>query len=112
MRYCKKCGKAVIQEGFVIDGGLEYYCGEECLHQDYTPTEWEELYTDDGDNYLTEWEFVDLVAYSRLIELKIVDVINALTYLKWGTIEDFLKRYTFDDALHIEKIIKQMGQGE
>lgn len=108
MRYCKKCGKAVIQEGFVIDGGLEYYCSEQCLYQDYTPEEWEELYTDDGDNYWTEWEVIDLEVYSKTIELKIIDVIEVLKYLGWGTIENFLKSYTFDDALYIEGIIKQM----
>ena len=54
-RFCDVCGKEM-HEGFVIDGGCEYYCSEECLHKHYTPKEWEEMYNDDGDSYWTEWE--------------------------------------------------------
>ena len=44
MRICSKCGKHLISEGFVIEGGYSYYCSEECLYQDMTKDEWEELY--------------------------------------------------------------------
>jgi hypothetical protein len=54
-RTCEKCGKGMI-EGFVIDGGMSYYCSEECLHKDVSPEEWEQLYNEgDGDSYWTEW---------------------------------------------------------
>lgn len=54
-RTCEKCGKGMI-EGFVIDGGMSYYCSEECLHKDVSPEEWEQLYEDGGDSYWTQWE--------------------------------------------------------
>ena len=55
VRVCSECGK-IMQEGYVIGGTLEYYCSDECLHKHYTEKEWEEMYTDDGDNYWTSWE--------------------------------------------------------
>ena len=55
VRVCGECGK-IMQEGYVIEGGLQYYCSDECLHKHYTKEEWEEMYTDDGDNYWTSWE--------------------------------------------------------
>jgi hypothetical protein len=54
-RRCEKCGKGMI-EGFVIDGGAQYYCSEECLHKDVSPEEWEQLYEEGGDSYWTTWE--------------------------------------------------------
>lgn len=54
-RTCSECG-AEMDQGYVIEGGLEYYCGETCLHKHYTPEEWDEMYSDDGDSYWTEWE--------------------------------------------------------
>lgn len=50
---CKKC----MNEGYVVDGGEEYYCSDFCLHQNYTPEEWLEMY-DEGtsDSYWTAWE--------------------------------------------------------
>lgn len=53
-RVCKKCGKAM-SVGFCIGDGLEYYCSEECLYQDYSKAEYQELY-ENGDGYYTEWE--------------------------------------------------------
>lgn len=55
VRVCSECGK-IMQEGYVIGGTLEYYCSDECLHKHYTKEEWNEMYTDDGDNYYTSWE--------------------------------------------------------
>ncbi len=31
MRNCTECG-AAMREGYVIDDGAEYYCGDVCLH--------------------------------------------------------------------------------
>ncbi|MFV5897137.1 hypothetical protein [Bacillus cereus] len=42
-------------EGYCIDDGLAYYCSEECLHKEYTPEEYEEMYEDDY-AYWTQWE--------------------------------------------------------
>ena len=53
-RTCTACG-AGMNEGYVINGGCEHYCSDECLPM--TDAEFEELYADgDGDSYWTEWE--------------------------------------------------------
>lgn len=52
-RICEKCGKAM-DEGFVFNDGMAYYCSEKCLHQDYTEEEYQELYDEDVAFY-TEW---------------------------------------------------------
>lgn len=54
-RRCSECGKKM-RQGYVIENGLEYYCDDECLHKHYTAEEWNEMYSDDGDSYWTEWE--------------------------------------------------------
>lgn len=54
-RICSHCGKPM-REGYVIENGLEYYCSDECLHKHYTAEEWNEMYSDDGDSYWTEWD--------------------------------------------------------
>ncbi len=41
-RRCGECGKPVF-EGFIVGGGEEYYCSEECLHRHYSPEEWKEM---------------------------------------------------------------------
>lgn len=56
MRKCNICGKSM-KSGYVIDGGLEYYCSDKCLHKIYTEKEWNDLYDEgNSDNYWTEWE--------------------------------------------------------
>lgn len=55
MRKCSICGKPMT-EGYCYEGGLMYFCSDECLHQQFTDAEWEELYSDDGDSYWTSWE--------------------------------------------------------
>lgn len=54
IRVCSVCGK-VMQEGYVTEN-LEYFCSDKCLHTKYSEEEWAEMYTDDGDNYWTEWD--------------------------------------------------------
>lgn len=54
-RTCDKCGCGM-DKGFVIDGGLAYYCGDNCLFQVFTEDEWEEAYADGtSDSYYTDW---------------------------------------------------------
>lgn len=55
LRICNECGK-IMKQGYCIDGGVEYYCSDECLHKHYTEEEWNEMYEDGGDSYWTEWE--------------------------------------------------------
>jgi hypothetical protein len=46
-----------MMEGFVIDGGAEYYCAEPCLYAVMTEAEFLALYDDgNGESYWTEWE--------------------------------------------------------
>ena len=58
-RKCDECGKGFI-EGYCIDGGSEYFCNEECLHYNYSETQWHLMYSDDGDSYWTEWDDEDI----------------------------------------------------
>lgn len=53
MRVCDVC-KFKMLDGFLIDE-REYYCCEECLHQNYTDEEYQELYEQDW-GFWTEWE--------------------------------------------------------
>lgn len=55
MRICKECGNHDFMAGYVVDGGGEYYCSDECLHKHYTEQEWLDMYEDGGDSYYTEW---------------------------------------------------------
>jgi hypothetical protein len=53
-RRCKHCG-AIVESGFCIRDGEEYYCSPDCLETVYTETEYVELYKA-GEAYWTEWE--------------------------------------------------------
>ena len=73
-RKCDKCGCGM-NEGYVINGGEEYYCTPKCLHEVYTPKEWQDMYEADdnnnSDNYWTEWENEStyILFNNQLIEL-------------------------------------------
>lgn len=55
-RRCDSCGE-VMEQGYCIDGGSEYYCSENCLHTVYTAEEWAEMYDDgNSESYWTQWE--------------------------------------------------------
>ncbi|MBQ7030814.1 MAG: hypothetical protein IJN13_00385 [Bacilli bacterium] len=54
-RICDDCG-AVITSGYCIDNGMEIYCSDTCLYNNYTDEEYQELYDNgNGDCYWTEW---------------------------------------------------------
>ena len=56
MRTCTCCGTPMT-EGFVIEGGDEYYCSERCLHKRYSPEEYNAMYDDgEGESYWTEFD--------------------------------------------------------
>lgn len=64
LRRCDICGKPM-KSGYVIGGGLEYYCSDKCLHKIYTEEEWNDLYDEgNSDSYWTEWE--DYGDYEKL----------------------------------------------
>ena len=55
-RICDKCGNGM-NEGYVVEGGEEYYCTPKCLHEVYTPMEWQNRCSDENtENYWTEWD--------------------------------------------------------
>lgn len=55
-RKCDECGKEM-KAGYVIEGGVEYFCSDECLHKHYTDEEYLEMYDEgNGDTYWTEWD--------------------------------------------------------
>jgi hypothetical protein len=58
-RKCDECGEGM-NEGYVIEGGCEHYCSDDCLHKHVSADEFEDLYDDgDGDSYWTEWNADD-----------------------------------------------------
>lgn len=55
-RQCTECSKGM-NEGYVIEGGDEYYCSDSCLHKHISPSEFLELYGEgDTQTYYTEWD--------------------------------------------------------
>ena len=52
-RICRHCGD-LVEEGFCIGDGDEYYCSDACLHTVYTEEEYLELY-DTGNAYWSTW---------------------------------------------------------
>jgi hypothetical protein len=54
-RNCSECNK-VMSEGYVVNGGEEYYCKDECLHKHYTAEQWVEMHNNgESDSYYTQW---------------------------------------------------------
>lgn len=112
MRICSKCFKPIIDEGFVVHDGEDYYCSEECLFEVHSPWEWSDMCNDIEENcYWTTWETIELETQTGEIEIEIIDVKNALNYLGWKSIEEFVVDYTHDDISHIQRIIKELKQG-
>lgn len=54
VRICTNCGE-LMEVGYVVNGGDEYYCSDECLHEEYTEKEWLEEVENNEDSYWTEW---------------------------------------------------------
>jgi hypothetical protein len=54
-RQCSCCEDGM-SDGYVIDGGCEYYCSDECLHTKYTADEVKEMDMGEDNNYYTHWE--------------------------------------------------------
>ena len=54
-RECTACKKGM-NEGYCIEGGMEYYCSKACLNTEISDEEFAELYADgEGDSYWTDW---------------------------------------------------------
>jgi hypothetical protein len=70
-RQCTECAMPM-SEGYLIGGGEAYYCGDECLHKNMSPEEWEELYDNgNSDSMFTTWEDENDVPQSELPKLHI-----------------------------------------
>ena len=76
-RQCS-CRDKGMNNGYVVNGGEEYYCSSQCLESNYTAFEWEEMSREDDyssfgmDNYWTEWEDEDDYEY-ELINGKLIE---------------------------------------
>jgi hypothetical protein len=55
---CSLCDIGM-KEGYVIDGGLEYYCSTNCLTKVMTLQYWDSISEDSEYNYYTIWESFD-----------------------------------------------------
>lgn len=55
-RKCDWCNEGM-NEGYMIHGGIEHYCSDECLFKNYSLDDWNDMYNDgDGDSCYTDWE--------------------------------------------------------
>ncbi len=54
-RCCSECGKPMY-EGYCIENGAEYYCSDDCLHQNLSEHQYQKLYDEGrGNSYWTSW---------------------------------------------------------
>lgn len=68
IRICDECGKLMV-EGYCIDGGMEYYCSDECLHKNYTREQWLAIYAGLDDNDPAEVERASRISQAELEDL-------------------------------------------
>lgn len=57
IRRCSICNAPMI-DGYCFEDGFQYGCNDKCRDQicdEFYNTTWEELYSDEGDSYYTEW---------------------------------------------------------
>jgi len=54
-RFCTSC-RQPMNSGFVVGGGMAYYCGNECLHEHITLIQWKDMAKNKKENYYAEWE--------------------------------------------------------
>ena len=55
IRVCSECGKPMY-EGYCIEDGAEYYCSDDCLHQNLSEHQYQKLYDEGrGNSYWTSW---------------------------------------------------------
>lgn len=51
---CSECGEEIYGDYYVVNGGFERYCSEECILENYDEDEWEEMLEDEEENFLVE----------------------------------------------------------
>lgn len=100
LRQCDNC-KAIMDKGYLINGGDEYYCSDYCLHKHYTKEEWKEMYSDDGDSYYTDWGLDDLIgweSFERVLSSndKTIYAIKIGSWLRVNNIENYIVKGTME----------------
>lgn len=116
IRICDHCGRPMFS-GYVVNDD-EYYCCDDCLHENYAPGEYNKLYKS-GVAYYTEWSEVVVAHYVHYAnEDEIIIFLNDNGYsieycFECGNDIKYSDYYyeTLDDALNsinhdIEKWIK------
>ncbi len=59
-RKCEACGDGMFS-GYIIGGGENYFCSDNCLHTKFTKKEWKALYNNgNSESYYTEWSLEDI----------------------------------------------------
>ena len=62
-RKCSVTGEGMNQ-GYVVNGGEEYYKDLQALHTKYSPAEWDQMYDEgNSDSYWSEWDETEEYAY-------------------------------------------------
>lgn len=73
---CSHCGK-LMNEGYLIEGGLAYFCSEKCMSHYLTQDQFEKMYGDgEGETFWTGWEDKDdwnYDAYGNKVEGEICE---------------------------------------
>lgn len=83
MRICSDCNAKMI-DGYVIEGGMDYYCSEQCLYNNIPKEEYLKLYDNgNGDSYWTEWydEADELNAFDIVVHIPTKFVFRFFDYL-------------------------------
>lgn len=67
IKFARKCSicDSGMNEGYIVNEGEEYYCSSICLYYNYSPVEWDEMYTN-NDSYWTQWEDKDDYEYELI----------------------------------------------
>jgi hypothetical protein len=95
-RKCSICGCGM-NDGYVLDAGVFYYCSDECLRRHYTEKEWD-LMVDLGESYYTEWE--DEFEY-QYFHVQLREDAWVMICIADEPIPDFIKEFLIGDKWYI-----------
>ena len=99
IRICSKCDK-IMQTGYCIGGGEDYYCSDKCLHTEMTKEEYLDLYDDgNGDSYYTEWEDDEDIEDDK------IDIINSFNRNHFNEVHEL-----DDDFYRLSNIIRELKE--
>ena len=95
-RKCSICGCGM-NDGYVLDAGVFYYCSDECLRRHYTQKEWD-LMVDLGESYYTEWE--DEFEY-QYFHVQLTDDAWVMICIADEPLPDFIKEFLIGNKWYI-----------